>query len=58
MGGNGAGSSVGESPGTCAGAGVLLAHVQQVRSVHSDDQAMDGGITVGQVVMSLSEGED
>lgn len=42
----------------CAGSGVLLAHVQQVRSVHSDDQAMDGGITVGQVVMSLSEGED
>lgn len=58
MGRNGASRSAGESPEMCAGSGVLLAHVQQVRSVHSDDQAMDGGITVGQVVMSLSEGED
>jgi len=52
VGGNGAGSSVGESPGMCAGAGVLLAHVQQVRPAHGDDQAMDGGIAVGQMVMS------
>ena len=42
----------------CAGAGVLLAHVQQVRPAHGDDQAMDGGIAVGQMVMSHSEGEE
>ena len=31
---------------------MLLAHVQQVRPAHGDDQAMDGGIAVGQMVMS------
>ena len=58
VGGNGESSSAGESPGMCAGAGVLLAHVQQVRPAHGDDQAMDGGIAVGQMVMSHSEGEE
>ena len=58
MGRNGTSRGAGEGPETRAGAGVLLAHVQQVRPAHCDDQAMDGGITVGRVLTTQSEAED